>query len=53
MTTFKDEENKASSYETVYFELNTEDITKKDSKKAGQKNDEILRYIGSGSICAS
>ena len=45
MTTFKDEENKASSYETVYFELNTEDITKKDSKKAGQKNDEILRYI--------
>lgn len=37
MTTFKDEENKASSYETVYFELNTEDITKKDSKKQARR----------------
>ena len=34
MTTFKDEENKASSYETVYFELNTEDITKKGQQKS-------------------
>ena len=41
MTTFKDEENKASSYETVYFELNTEDITKKDSKKQARR---MMRY---------
>ena len=35
MTTFRDEENRSASYETVYFELNTEDSAKKDSKKAG------------------
>ena len=45
MTTFRDEENRSASYETVYFELNTEDSAKKDSKKAGQKRDELLRYI--------
>ena len=45
MTTFRDEENRSASYETVYFELNTEDSAKKDSKKAGQKRDELPRYI--------
>ena len=45
MTTFRDEENRSASYETVYFELNTEDSAKKDSNKAGQKRDELLRYI--------
>jgi len=45
MTTFRDEENRSASYETVYFELNIEDSIKKDSKKPGQKVNELLRYI--------